>query len=250
MLHIANLHKSFFDPGRGQVRAIDGIELQIAGGVLAVMGANGAGKTTLLRLVAGLLEPDVGAVTLNGLDSVRDGEAFRRQLGFVATTTRLPPLATAREMLLFVGELYQWPAAELSERMARQIEAFALAPFIDQRIASLSTGQTQRANLARTLLADPPLLILDEPTTGLDVLAAAQLVAAVQDCRRQHRVILYCTHVPAEAEAVADELVLLRAGKVAYAGPIADLGSGPQLAAQVAGYLAAATAEVSDAPLA
>ena len=239
MLSLHDLHKAFYDPGRGVVRAIDGVDLAVPAGVTAVMGANGAGKTTLLRLVAGLLDPDRGQVRLGDLDAAKDGERWRQQLGYLAATTKLPPLATPREVLRFVGSLYGWPAQETEARIEVQVERFGLAAFLDQRISTLSTGQTQRANLARTLLADPQLLILDEPTTGLDVLAAAQLVAAVQACRSAERVLLYCTHVPAEAEAVGDRLVLLRQGRVAWSGPMAELGTGPALSDAIAGLLAA-----------
>ncbi|MBM4342589.1 MAG: ABC transporter ATP-binding protein [Deltaproteobacteria bacterium] len=239
MLELHDLHKAYFDPGRGVVRAVDGVDLQVPAGVTAVMGANGAGKTTLLRLVAGLLDPDRGQVRLGDLDAAKDGERWRQNLGYLAATTRLPPLATPRELLRFVGALHGWPSPETDARVAARVDQFGLGPFLDQRIATLSTGQTQRANLARTLLGDPTLLVLDEPTTGLDVLAAAQLVAAVQACRAPDRVLLYCTHVPAEAEAVADRLVLLRAGKVAWSGAVADLGRGADLAQAIAGLLAA-----------
>ncbi len=237
MLTLHDLHKAFYDPGRGVVRAVDGVDLSVPAGVTAVMGANGAGKTTLLRLVAGLLDPDRGQVRLGDLDAAKDGERWRQHLGYLAATTKLPPLATPREMLRFVGALHGWPTDQTEARIAIQVDRFGLAPFLDQRISTLSTGQTQRANLARTLLGDPLLLVLDEPTTGLDVLAAAQLVAAVQACRAPERVLLYCTHVPAEAEAVADHLLLLRAGQVAWSGPMAELGTGAELAQAIAGLL-------------
>ncbi len=242
MLHIAGLHKSFFDPGRGEVKAVDGIELQVPPGVVAVMGANGAGKTTLLRLIAGLLEPDSGTIAVAGLDSVRDGDRFRAQLGYLSTSTKLPALATPREFLALIGQLHGLHPAAVAQRLEALVPQFGLADILDQRIATLSTGQAQRVNLARTLLADPPLLILDEPTTGLDVLAAAEVVTAVQRCRDQGRLILYCTHVPAEAQAVADQLLLIGRGQVAYAGTIADLADGGDFAPAVHAILRPAVA--------
>lgn len=237
MLQVCGVHKAFFDPGRGQVHAVDGIDLALSPSVVAVMGANGAGKTTLLRLIAGLLVPDRGTIGLAGLDTVRDGDAFRAQLGYLSTSTKLPTLATAREVLLLVGRLYGLSPAAVHGRMAALTLQFGLADILDQRIKTLSTGQMQRVNLARTLLAEPKLLILDEPTTGLDVLAAQSVVAAVQTARAAGRLILYCTHVPAEAEAVADQLLLIGQGRVVYRGPTADLGSGSTFAAAVAQLL-------------
>ena len=242
MLQVRGVHKSFFDPGRGEVKAVDGIELDLPPSVVAVMGANGSGKTTLLRLIAGLLVPDAGTIGLGGLDTVRDGDAFRAQLGYLSTSTKLPALATAREVLGLVGKLYGMPAETVDARIAALTPQFGLTEILDQRIKTLSTGQTQRVNLARTLLAEPKLLILDEPTTGLDVLAAQSVVAAVQTARADGRLILYCTHVPAEAEAVADQLLLIGQGRVVYSGPTAELGAGTDFAAAVARLLQPAVA--------
>lgn len=240
MLQLSALRKSFYDPGRGQVRAVDGVDLQLGGGAVAVMGANGAGKTTLLRLMAGLLEPDEGTVTFAGLDSVRDAERYRSHVGFLAASTKLPPLCTPRELLVFVGQIGGLHGGELQDRVMAMADRFGIGAVLDQRIKSLSTGQCQRVNLARTLLCEPKLLILDEPTTGLDVVAAAQLVQTVRDSRRDDRLILYCTHVPAEAEAAADQLLLLRAGQVAHRGPVSEVGAGLQLAERIAQLLAEA----------
>ncbi len=240
MLHLDQVRKSFYDPGRGEVKAVDGIDLRLDGGVVAVMGGNGAGKSTLLRLIATLLIPDAGRVLLDGIDTMVDPEEVRRRLGYLSTTTRLYQRLTAREMLVHSGQFYGLAADDLRRRIGIQVEAFALSAFIDQRIEGMSTGQLQRVNLARTLLADPPVLVLDEPTTGLDVLAAAQVVDAVRSARRAGRLILYCTHVPAEVEATADRLLLVRAGRIAWDGPPAELGSGDAFAGAVRRLLEAA----------
>jgi sodium transport system ATP-binding protein len=233
VLILSDVRKSFYDPGRGEVRAVDGVSLAFPPGVVAVMGANGAGKSTLLRLISTLLEPDAGTITLNGLDTVRDGEAIRRQIGYLSTTTRLYPRLTAREMILHVSGFYGLHGAAATAALDRMVDDFQLAGFLDQRIGGLSTGQLQRVNLARTLVADPPLLVLDEPTTGLDVLAAADVVRAVRQVARQDRLILYCTHVPAEVEAVADRLVLFRQGRVVWDGDVHSFGVGSTFAQAV-----------------
>ena len=225
-LRLEGVCKSFFDPGRGEVRAVDHIDLSCDGGVLAVVGANGAGKSTLLRLIATLLVPDAGRVVVDGIDTQADPEAVRRRLGYLATSTRLYPRLTSRELLAYVGSLYGLSGAALTSAIDQQVAAFALEDFLDQRIDALSTGQTQRVNLARTLLADPPVLVLDEPTTGLDVLAARLVIDAVRRARRDGRLILLSTHVLREVELVADSLVVVRSGKIAWQGAPAELGSG------------------------
>ena len=233
MLRLENVSKCFYDPGRGEVRAIDGIDLSCDDGVLAVVGANGAGKSTLLRLIATLLLPDSGRVLVDGFDTQLNAEAVRGRLGYLSTTTRLYPRLTGRELLIYVGQLYGLSGDDLEQRIVTQTAAFTLAAFLDQRIDTLSTGQLQRINLARTLLADPPLLVLDEPTTGLDLLAAQQVIDAVRTARRPGRLILLSTHVLREVELVADRLLLIRDGRIIWQGIPAELGRGEEFTAAV-----------------
>lgn len=242
MLRLTGLRKSFYDPGRGEVKAVDGIDLEIGPGVCALVGANGAGKSTLLRLVASLLVPDAGSVELNGLDAVRDAERLRSRLGYLATSTRLYRRLSGRELLAYAGGFFGLAGPELERRIAAQIAAFGLEPFIDQRTDGLSTGQLQRLNLARTLLPEPELLILDEPTTGLDLVAARQVVEGVQALRRGQRTVLFCTHHLDEVEAVADRLLVLRDGRIVFDGQAAHLGTGPELAERVHGLIAGVAA--------
>jgi sodium transport system ATP-binding protein len=226
MLVFDAVSKSFYDRGRGEVRAVDGISLDLHDGVCALVGANGAGKSTLLRLITTLLMPDAGRVLVGGLDTRTDAEAIRRRLAYLSSTTRIYQRLTGRELLRYVGEFFSLTGTALEQRIAAMSATFDLAMFLDQRIQGLSTGQLQRINLARTLLPDPDLLILDEPTTGLDVLAARSLVDAVLAARRPGRLILIATHVLREVELCADRLIVLRRGHVVFDGRPTDLGVG------------------------
>lgn len=246
MLHLDHVSKSFYDPGRGEVKAVDAVDLEVGSGVLAVVGANGAGKSTLLRLIATLLLPDSGRVVVDGLDTRELPEKVRARLGYLSTTTRLYPRLTGRELLDYVGGLYDLSGADLRQRIDAQVAAFGLQTFIDQRIDALSTGQLQRINLARTLLADPAILILDEPTTGLDVLAARQVIDAVRGARREGRLILLSTHVLREVELVADRLILIRDGRIAWNGLPGELGNGPEFEQRVHGMLSDSTGAHND----
>lgn len=230
MLVLDRVHKSFYDPGRGQVRAVDGVNCTLGDGVTALVGANGAGKSTLLRLIATLLVPDRGAVTLDGRDSRSQAQAIRTRLGYLSTTTRLYPRFTAQELLEYVGRLFSLDTPTLRQRIAAMVDSFGLGEFLHQRTSGLSTGQLQRLNLARTLLPDPDLLILDEPTTGLDLVAADQLVAAVRSAQRPGRLIIMATHIVREVEMLADRLLVLRQGVLVHDGPPAQLGQGESLA--------------------
>ena len=230
VLRCHQLCKSFYDPGRGEVRAVDAIDLELDAEVVALVGANGAGKSTLLRLAATLLMPDSGRIELAGIDTRRDPAGVRRRLGYLSTTTRLYQRLTAREMLAYAGGFFGLEGERLERRVAEVGALFGLDEIIDQRCDGLSTGQAQRVNLARTLLPDPEVLILDEPTTGLDLVAAHMVVEAVRAARRPGRLIIIATHVMAEVEAMADRLVVLEAGRIAFDGQPAELGRGDALA--------------------
>ncbi len=233
MLVLEDVAKSFYDPKRGEVKAVDGLSAVVDGGVLALVGANGAGKSTLLRLIATLLSPDRGRVVVAGLDTRVAGEAVRGRLGYLSTTTRMYPRLTGRELLKFAGGCFGLEGARLHAAIDGQIAQFALDEFVDQRIDGLSTGQLQRLNLARTLLADPAVLILDEPTTGLDVVAAWQVVEAVRAADRPGRLTILATHLLDEVERTAARLWVLRRGKLVYDGAPAGLGAGAVFASTV-----------------
>jgi sodium transport system ATP-binding protein len=233
MLRLEAVAKSFYDRGRGEVRAVDGVSLDLQDGVCALIGANGAGKSTLLRLITTLLMPDAGRVLVGGHDTRTEAEAIRRRLAYLSSTTRIYHRLTGRELLRYVGGFFDLTGAALDERITAMTATFDLGTFLDQRIEGLSTGQLQRVNLARTLLPDPDLLVLDEPTTGLDVLAARSLVDAVLAARRPGRLILIATHVLREVEVCADRLLLLRRGRVVFDGRPADLGVGDGFEASV-----------------
>ena len=226
MLRLESVEKSFYDPGRGEVRAAAGISLAIDDGVTALIGANGAGKSTLLRLITTLLLPDRGRVLVDGQDTRSAALAIRAQLGYLSSTTRMYPRLSGRELLAYSGGFYRLRGPALAARIAAMDELFAIGEFLDARIDTLSTGQLQHINLARTLLSDPALLILDEPTTGLDVLAAHAVVEAVRAARRPGRLIIFATHILREVELAADHLLVMRQGGMVYDGPPAALGTG------------------------
>ena len=226
MLRLDGVTKTFYDRGRGAVRAVDDISLTCDAGVCALVGANGAGKSTLLRLITTLLTPDAGVIHLNELDTRHDAEQVRRRLAYLSSTTRIYQRLTGRELLAYVGGFFDLSGSVLEQRIDAMVETFSLQAFLNQRIEGLSTGQLQRINLARTLLPDPDLLILDEPTTGLDVLAAQALVIAVQQAIRPGRLILIATHILREVEQCADRMVVLRHGRIIFEGAPARLGTG------------------------
>jgi sodium transport system ATP-binding protein len=188
--------------------------------------------------------PDAGHVLVDGMDTRTQAETIRRRLAYLSSTTRIYQRLTGRELLRYVGGFFALTGNALETRISTMSETFALEAFLDQRIEGLSTGQLQRVNLARTLLPDPDLLVLDEPTTGLDVLAARSLVEAVLAARRPGRLILIATHVLREVELCADRMLMLRQGKVVFDGAPHELGMGADFEASVHARLHAPPNEV------
>ncbi|TVR12236.1 MAG: ATP-binding cassette domain-containing protein [Planctomycetota bacterium] len=229
MLELERVCKAFYDPGRGAVHAVDDISLHAEDQVVVLVGPNGAGKTTLLRLISGILKPDSGRIEVAGYDAALQADAVRARLGYLSPATRLYPRLTGREMLAYAAGFYDMADAAFAAALDDMVDAFALAEFLDQPCATLSTGQAQRINLARTLICDPPVLVLDEPTTGMDLTAAAAVVRAVQRFRRPGRLILFCTHDTSEVEAVGGRLLVLCRGRMVHDGPVDALGSGNTL---------------------
>jgi heme exporter protein A len=200
-----NISKSF-----GRVPALRALELDIAAGeTVALLGANGAGKTTLLRILATLDKPTAGQLRIGGLDALRQPQQLRAQLGLVAHQTYLHPELTVSEELRFYGRLYG--VARLAERNAELLARFGLAARAGLRVAALSRGQQQRLAIARALLHDPALLLLDEPDTGLDAdgLAVLEDVLSAGD-----RTVVFSTHNRDWAARVAGRLLTLSGGRL------------------------------------
>ncbi len=208
----------------GAVDAVHDVSFAVAPGeVVGLLGPNGAGKTTTLRMLAGILSPDRGDVRVDGLDMHATPIAAKRRLGFLSGDTQLYQRLTPREVLTYFGRLYDLPAATIEARSATLVADLDMAAFADRPCGTLSSGQKQRANLARAFLHDPPLLILDEPTNALDVVSGQFIVRAIRQARDAGRAVLFSTHIMGEAEYLCDRIVLIHQGRVVDAGPLPDL---------------------------
>ena len=211
MVVLDDLHKRFYAPE--PVDAVRGLSVRAhAGEVLGLLGPNGAGKTTTLRMLVTLLQPDRGTVTVDGIDAVADPAGVRARLGFLSASTGLYGRLTAREMIHHFAVLQGVvdPAARTEALVAR----FDITPFADQRCDRLSTGQKQKTSIARAIVHDPPVLVLDEPTLGLDVLVAQTLLGFVEEARAQGRCVIYSTHIMSEAERLCDRIAVVHGGRV------------------------------------
>jgi len=212
---IQDLRKVFHDEGRGEIRAVDGVSLATsAGEILGLLGANGAGKTTTLRMLSTILRPTSGTATVMGHDIVSAPEEVRRNLGFCSSTTALYPRLTARETLEFFARLNGWPAEKARQRANFLIDRFGLGAYADARVDKLSQGMKQKVSIARTVAHDPPVLIFDEPTVGLDVLNAIEVRNLIADFRSEGKTIFFSTHIMSEAEQLCDRIAIIHRGRV------------------------------------
>jgi ABC-2 type transport system ATP-binding protein len=209
----------------GPVTALEDVSFSIpAGPVVGLLGHNGAGKTTTIRLLNGLLSPSPGAARTLGRDPWTDGPAVRARSGVLTETPSLDERMTAREALRFWAELWNVPRAEVTSRIGELLERFDLAGRADDRVGGYSRGMRQRLALARTLLHDPPLLFLDEPTAALDPIASINVRDMVRTLAAGNvRTILICTHNLAEAQELCDRVIILRRGRVVADGTPAQV---------------------------
>jgi sodium transport system ATP-binding protein len=219
-----DLRKVYRDPERGTVEALRGLDLACAPGeVYGLLGPNGAGKTTTLRILGTILTPSSGTARIAGIDVSEDPIAVRGRIGYLSATTGLYPRLTGRETLRTFGRLHGMGGEALEERIEEVCSSFDLGSFFDRRCESLSTGQGQRVNLARAVLHDPPVLILDEPTTGLDVLATSDMISFIASRREEGTCVLFSTHVLSEAERLCDRIGVIHGGRLLAAGTLPEL---------------------------
>jgi sodium transport system ATP-binding protein len=224
MIEARHLSKTFADRKRGTVFAVQDLSLRVEPGqIYGLLGANGAGKTTTLRLLATLLRPSAGTAIVNGHDVVTAAEAVRRQVGFLAASTALYGRLTAREMIAYFGRLNGLSEAAIAARTDQLATELEMTDFLDRRCDALSTGMKQKTSIARTLIHDPAVMIFDEPTLGLDVMAARAVLRFVRECRARGKTVIYSTHVMSEVEKVCDRIGIIHGGRLLAEGTLADL---------------------------
>jgi len=224
MIQTRNLTKVFHDKKRGEIRAVDDISLIChPGQIYGLLGANGAGKTTTLRLLATLLRPTSGSAMVAGFDTAEAPERVRASVGFLATSTALYGRLTARETIAYFGRLNGLTAQQIATRIAELAAALDLGEFLDRRVEKFSTGMKQKTSIARTLVHDPAVLIFDEPTIGLDVMAARTIARFVRDCRARGKTVIYSTHVMSEVEKLCDVVGIIHHGRLVAEGTVGDL---------------------------
>lgn len=204
--------------------AVRGISLQVPQGeLLALLGPNGAGKTSTIRMMSAILQPTSGWARINGHDVVREAAEVRRNIGVLTEQPGLYERMSAMEYLLFYGRLYGLDDATINSRARTLLERFGMAGTGKRRLGEFSKGMKQKVGLIRAMLHDPSVLLLDEPTSAMDPHSAKLVRDAIADLRRDRRAIILCTHNLAEAEALADRIAIIHAGRIVAQGTAASL---------------------------
>ncbi|MAO11334.1 MAG: copper ABC transporter ATP-binding protein [Flavobacteriaceae bacterium] len=214
MIEINNLYKKF-----GKNEVLKGIDLTINnGGIFAVLGPNGSGKTTLIKSILGMVVPNSGTIKLNG-NSIKKSWEYRNDIDYLPQIANFPGNLTVKELIKMIKDLRSSKVAD----DVRLIELFKLQPFLDKKLSNLSGGTKQKVNLVLTFMFDSPLVILDEPTTGLDPISHIRLKELITAEKEKGKTILITSHIMSFVEEIADEIVFLLEGKIYFRGSIPEL---------------------------
>jgi sodium transport system ATP-binding protein len=224
MIEARNLVKRFRDKKRGAVCAVDDVSFSCRPGeIYGLLGANGAGKTTTLRMLATILAPSEGTAVVAGYDVIKDPQTVRSRVGFLSTATALYGRLSAQEMVEYFGRLHGLDEPTLRGRVDEIFTRLEMNDFRDRRCDKLSTGMKQKVSIARTLVHDPSVMIFDEPTLGLDVIAARTIALFIRECRDKGKTVVFSTHVMSEVEKLCDHIGIIHGGKLLAEGTLPEL---------------------------
>ena len=188
------------------------------GEILGLLGPNGAGKTTLLRIIAGIMKPTSGEIIIDGKDLKKNDIEIKKNLAFLSGNTKLYKDISCVELLKMCADYYDMDKNIVSKRIEEVVKRFDMESFKDQRIGNLSTGQTQRVGVSRCVLHDPHTYVLDEATSGLDIISSQVILDFIKEERNKGKCIIYSTHYMEEAENICDRVVLINKGEVIAIG--------------------------------
>lgn len=223
MIKVENLKKKFTkqDKNKNKIEfyAVNGISFEAnEGEIIGILGANGAGKTTLLRMIAGIMTQTEGSVEIDGKTYKKDDIEIKRNIAFLSGNTKLYNRLSPNELLTMCGKLYGLDDETIKKRKNEIFKILNIEDFKNSRIGNLSTGQTQRVGIARCLLHNPQYYILDEATTGLDIISSQIILNFIKEERNKGKTIIYSTHYMEEAENICDRVIMINKGQVIETG--------------------------------
>ncbi len=224
MINVVGLKKTFHAGKGRKVEAVKGATFSVgAGEIFGLLGPNGAGKTTLLRMLGTIITPTEGHCLVNGIRTDENPVEIRRQIGFLSGNTKLYGKLKGREILSYFGALYGMSKKGIENRTRELADLLDMNDFIDRRCESYSTGQSQKTSIARVILHNPAVLILDEPTLGLDIMTSRNILDFIVNAKKMGHSIIFSTHYMAEAEYLCDRIGFIYEGQIMAMGPKEEL---------------------------
>jgi sodium transport system ATP-binding protein len=207
----------------GKLDAVAGISLTCQPGrIFTLVGPNGAGKTTTLRMIATLLKPTSGSISVAGFDVIKQPQEVRRRLGFLTGTTKLYERLTPRELVKYYADLYDMDRLFFEKRREELFTLLDMEGFANRRIGKLSTGMRQKVSIVRTIIHDPEIVVFDEPTVGLDVITSKNIIELIRMCRKEGKTVIFSTHIMGEVSLLSDDLAIIHEGKLRFNGSYRD----------------------------
>ncbi len=234
MITVNNLWKTFKldrqqrkerqNGGRNHVvHAVAGVSFECRPGrVFTLLGPNGAGKTTALRMIATLLKPTSGSITIGGIDALRQPNEVRKKIGFLTGTTKLYERLTPDEVVKYYADLHGMDRTNFRRRKEELFDLLGIHEFARRRIGKLSTGMRQKVSIARTIIHDPEIVVFDEPTVGLDVITARHVIDLIRSSKQSGKTVIFSTHIMGEVSLLSDDLAIIHNGKLCFNGAYDD----------------------------
>ena len=223
MIKVKNVTKKFIKMNKKkeklEFKAVDNLSFDVKDGeILGILGPNGAGKTTLLRMIAGIMTPSEGEITIDDLNYEENETEIKKMLAYLSGNTKIYDTLSPYELLKMCAEIYDVPADEIDKRIKEISKILNMDAFLYNRIEKLSTGQTQRVNIVRCMIHNPKYYILDEATSGLDIITSQIILNFIKDEKEKGKTILYSTHYMEEAENICDMIIMINKGKIIATG--------------------------------
>ena len=227
MIKAENLHKAFklsrqqrkeMNTKARAIKAVDNVSFQCQPGrIYSLLGPNGAGKTTILRMIATILKPTSGSIYVNGFDVLSQDEKVRQQIGFLTGSTALYHRLTPNELVKYFADLYGVDPTTFKKRKEELFTLLEMHDFAKKRIGYLSTGMKQKVSIVRTIIHNPSVVIFDEPTIGLDVITAANIIQLIRQCKEDGKTVIFSSHIMSEVDLLCDDLAIIHKGRLCFA---------------------------------